>query len=134
MAIDNIVFYSTNPGIVNLHNFADSVVLRIDLRPTDVGKFVVFGRVVISNWDGDPQFAIARLTTLDGKTELDKVDVRIGDWSNNPSQSISLQAVLELGQPNADPIVDLRCATFRGNVQQATLFVIQMDDLKYAGI
>jgi hypothetical protein len=132
MPIDNIAFYGTNPGSVILHNFADSVVVRVDLRPTDVGKFVVFGRVVIQNWDGDSQFATARLTTLDGKTELDTVTVRLQDGV--VSQPVSLQAAFELGTHNTDPIVDLRCATFKGLAEQASLFVVQVDDLKNAGV
>jgi hypothetical protein len=105
MPIDNIAFYGTNPGSVILHNFADSVVVRVDLRPTDVGKFVVFGRVVIQNWDGDSQFATARLTTLDGKTELDTVTVRLQDGV--VSQSVSLQ-----GHSSWERTIRTRLSTF----------------------
>jgi hypothetical protein len=51
-----------------LHNFGDTEILR--LWVPDAVIFVVFGRVVISNADGDPQNATARLTTFDGATEL----------------------------------------------------------------
>ena len=99
----------------------------------DVGKFVIVGRVVIMNHDGDSQFATARLTTLDGKTELDKVGVRIGGVSE--TQAISLQAVMELGPgKNTDPIVDIRCATYKGLAEHASLLAIQVDDLRAAGL
>ena len=52
-----------NAGITPLHNFGDTDILR--LRAPDVGIFVVVGRAVISNADGD-QNATARLTTFDG--------------------------------------------------------------------
>jgi hypothetical protein len=51
-----------------LHNFDDTEIPR--LWVPDAGIFVVFGRVVISNADGDPQNATARLATFDGATEL----------------------------------------------------------------
>src|SRR5262249_28061940 len=98
------------------------------------GKFVVFARVVLENWDDDDQFAIARLTTLDGKTELDRVDLSIPGSGDGNIQSVSLQAVLDLGQRGTDPIIDLRCATWKGRTSQASLFVISVDDLKFAGI
>jgi hypothetical protein len=98
MPIDNVTFFTANASNVVIQGFADTVVLTIDIRPTDVGKFVVLARVVLDNWDGDAQFASARLTMLAGKKEIDRVDTRIAGRSDGNVQSVSLQAVLELGQ------------------------------------
>ena len=135
MPVDNIVFFGTHTNVVSLHNFADNVVLRVDLRPIDSGKFVVWGRVAIMNYDGSSQMATARLTTLDGATELDRADVRLGEVSESDTQAISLQAVLELGvDQKTNTIIDLRCSTFRGHAHQASLLVMRVDELRPAGI
>ena len=72
------------------------------------------------------------MTTLDGKTELDNVVILIGDDSD--AKSISLQGVLELGKHNTDSIVDLRCATYKGKAEHGSLILIQVDNVKNAGI
>jgi hypothetical protein len=70
-------------------NFGDTEILR--LRVPDAGIFVVVGRVLISNADGDRQSATARLTAFDGAIELDRADVRIGKGGDADSVSISLR-------------------------------------------
>lgn len=128
MSIQNIAFTETHEGIVTLDNFNDKVVVR--LRIPDAGKFVVFGRVVITNYDGDPQNANARLTTFDGATEIDRVNVRI----TRGDHSISLQGTLSLPSPASNNIVDIRCATYKGLAREATLFAISVDDLSIGGL
>jgi hypothetical protein len=126
MAIPNIAFTNTHVGIVPLNHFADQMVVQLTVR--DSGKYVVFGRVVITNWDGDPQNASARLTTHDQATELDRADVRID--SKSCAQSISLQGTLILPSKTENSIIDIRCSTYNGVAQEATLFAILVDDLK----
>ena len=94
MPIDNIVYTASNSGGENLNNFVDTVIVR--LRVQDAGQFLILGKVVILNDDGDFQEADARLTTLDGETELDRADVRIGPagGSFTGAQEISLQATM----------------------------------------
>jgi hypothetical protein len=132
MSVDNITFFATHPGYVFLRNFDDTVTVTVDIRDTDMGKFVVLARVSLENLDGDQQSASARLTTFDGKKELDRVDLWMPGAANN--QAVSLQGVLDLGQRGTEPIIELRCATYRGRASQASLFVIAVDDLKFAGI
>jgi hypothetical protein len=131
MPIDNIAFHSQRGGIVSLHNFADTQILQLEVR--DAGKYVVFGKVVITNGDGDNQNASARLTTFNGATEIDRADVRIGAHGHADSLAISLQATLTLpspqGAPPANNIIDMRCATFSGSAREAALFAILVDDL-----
>jgi hypothetical protein len=124
MPIDNIAFTNSNVGVVTLANFNDVVAVRLRVR--DEGKYVIFGRVVISNWDGDAQNASARLTTFDGATELDRADVRV---DGSGLQSISLQGTLTLPSPNSNAIVDIRCSTFKGGALESTLFAILVDGL-----
>ena len=76
----------------------------------------------------------ASLTTLDGKTELDRVDLRLSENDENLEASVSLQGTFELPSPDAIPIVDLRCSTYSGSADQASFIVIAVDDLKKAGI
>lgn len=130
MPVDNIAFYGANPDEEVLKHFDETVVLRLDLRPTDTGKYVVFGRVSIENWDDDAQFASAKLTTLDGKTQLDRVDVRLSGHEDGSRQTLCLQAILELGNSKATPIVDLRCSSHMARAAQAKLVVISVDEVK----
>jgi hypothetical protein len=118
-------FTNINAGIVDLNNFSDTAVVR--LRVDDAGKFVVFGRVIIVNWDGDSQNASAKLTTLDGLIELDRSDVRIS--GDGISLSISLQGTLTLPSKDGNNIIDIRCSTFKGLAQEATLFAIDVDEI-----
>jgi hypothetical protein len=123
-----IAFTNTNPSITPLNNFNEQVVVR--LRVPDSGEYVIFGRLVIINEDGDPQNAGARLTTFDGVTELDKADVRLDSVSDGGSQAISLQATLHLPSHEANDVIDIRCGTFSGAARNATLFAISVDGLQ----
>ena len=126
MAIDNIVFHNIG-GIVDLHNFNDT--LAVKLRVRDAGKYVIWGKVVIANSDGSSQNASARLTTLDGVTELDRTDVRIDKISDANKQCLYLQATMVLPDKSANDVIDIRCATFSGNAQESSLFAMLVDGL-----
>jgi hypothetical protein len=128
VAIDNIAFTVSNPGTVQLHNFNDTVIVRLEkLRE---GKYVVFGRVVIHNSDGDNQNASAAVTTLDGATQLDRADVRIAGGGGAIDQAVSLQATYTLPSPGTDSTVDIRCATYNGAAVEASLFAILVDGIE----
>jgi len=122
-----VVAWATKPGTQTLANFADTTIVR--LRVADSGKFVIFGRVVIHNSDGDPQNAAARLATFDGATELDKVDVRIGGAGDADSLSLSLQGLMVLPDALNSNVIDLRCATFAGVAREASLFALSVDEI-----
>lgn len=139
MPADNIVFIAAKDDSTPLKQFADTVIVRLRVR--DAGQFLIIGKVVIWNNDGDFQNASARLTTLDGETELDRADVRIGPFaapvnqvSSPGKQEISLQATMSLPANNADTIIDLRCSTFDGGATEAKLFAVLVGSLQQAGV
>lgn len=73
MPVSNLLVTAT--GSTQLHHFNDEVVVRLALPAEKVGIWMLIGRVLIWNGDGDQQAANARLTTDDGATVLDLVDV-----------------------------------------------------------
>src|SRR5262249_28263810 len=116
---------------VRLDHFNDTVVLRLIITPgirTDDREryYLIFGRVVIFNADGDNQNATARLTTDDGKTELDRVDTRIAYGRGALLQPISLQGNLR-GIRQDEVIVDLRCGTYAGAALQSSIWAVEVD-------
>jgi hypothetical protein len=125
-----IVFGQHEDNLIFLNNNDDTIIVRL---PLPVGSYVIIGKTVLSNNDGhDPQNAMARLTTMDGATVLDRADIRINqrDDADNGAQEVSLQAVLELTNDTPDRIVDLRAQSYSGGAQQTKLYAIQVDALK----
>jgi hypothetical protein len=124
-AMPVIAFADTNPFRVNLRNFRDEVLVRLLLRP---GFYVVFGKAVVYNLDGSQQKAGAQLTSRDGSNSIDISEVRIDGGSgldDVEGMAISVQGTLVVAVN--DDIVDIRCATFNGFVQQASLTAILVD-------
>jgi hypothetical protein len=118
-------FVNSDPSEHYLQNNNDVVLIRLGLA--EPGVYVVFGRVVILNMDGDAQNASARITAQDGADQVDRADVRLPGGS---SQTIYLQgtARVDAGSPQ---IVDIRCSTFKGTASQSSLFAIHVDQLRY---
>jgi hypothetical protein len=132
MPIANIAVFNSANGI-GLGNFDETRVVQLQLPPLppgpppQVGRYVLFGKVVIANRDGDPQNASARMIT-DGAIELDRVDVRIAEQGQNDRQTITLLG--HFTQNVGRPIIDIRCATFDGEASQADLYAIRVDELQ----
>src|SRR6266536_5610474 len=118
-----IAFVNSNPDIISLGHNADQAVLRLAIGP---GTYLVFGRVVVGNGDGDQQIAGARLTSKDGVNPMDAVQVRI---PGGTAQTLCLQGTLIVA-PGSTDIVDIRCGTFRGSAGQSSLFAIDVARLK----
>ena len=110
---------------VILLNFAEQVMTRIQLRESG-GHVLVLGKVVIVNSDTSDQNATARLTTVDGQVELDRVDVRI---PSQGSQCLSLNGWITGADAAAGQFVDLRCSTFEGRAKKVRLNAILVDVL-----
>jgi hypothetical protein len=114
-------------GPVQLHNFGDTIVVRIKL---DAGIWAIFGKVVIHNVDRDPQYASAKLAARDGSLTLDLTSIQIpGARSDSPTgsgwaQALSVQGILTL--PGED-FVHIACATYKGVAREAQLIAIQVD-------
>src|SRR5437899_3037991 len=80
-----IAFVNSDTNGKGLQNFNDVVLIRLGLP--EPGLYMIFGRVVIRNDDGDAQAASAQSTVLDGADRVDRADVRIPGGS---SQTIHL--------------------------------------------
>jgi hypothetical protein len=111
---------------VPLQNNIPALVLQLRLPHT--GKFVVWGKVTITN---DSTAAAAGgsvlMTTLDGANTLDRVILGLG---GSMSIGVSLQSTLDLSQASANEIVDLRCALpGTGHALDASLIAIPVDAL-----
>jgi len=122
---ENLAVTTAAPPLVQLRNFQDTVVARVTLQR---GRYVVFGKVVLSNLDGDTQSARVQLAARDGGIILKENSVLLEHLPNGNSQSI-----LILGTATVEDsayIVDLRCATFDGEARQTSLVAIAVDDLR----
>jgi hypothetical protein len=110
-----------NNGPVELHNFQEEVIMRLQLRG---GNVVVRAKVQLKNNDDDSQDFTARITHGDGSVELDRVDVRLGDH-------ISTCACLSgwITNATAGDTLDLRCSTYKGNATMARMAAIMVDEL-----
>jgi hypothetical protein len=124
-------FNIQDPDVIVLENFNDTVVVRLAVPK---GQYVVFGKVSLRNSDGDPQNATARLTSQDGFNIIDQADIRVGrsegifhSTNFTSTNSISVQGTFTVD--GEGEIVDIRCATFRGNVSQASLIAIGAENL-----
>ena len=125
MPVSNLLL--TAEGSAPLHNFNDTVVLRLALPAEKVGVWMLIARVVLWSSDSDPQQASARLTTDDGATVLDLVDDLYLPF-NTPTP-VSLQGFLRPDDP-AEPIVDLRCSTYKGVANWGKLFALLVDGVQ----
>jgi len=90
-----------------------SPALCVQLRLPNTGTYVVFGRLVVTNLTATTLFVTAFLTTLDGSTHLDVVQISLPPGPPNVAggigTSISLQSRLDVTAGNANEIVDIRC-------------------------
>jgi hypothetical protein len=109
----------------NLNNFQESVVVRI-LVNQGQQNILVIGKVVIANFDGDSQNANVRLTSQDGRIEIDRADVRI---PGGGSQVVVVDGWIRPPDLLPNDIVDLRCSTFAGAAKKARLNVFGADVL-----
>ncbi len=122
------------PGIT-LSNNSPAVAVRMRLPNT--GKFVIWGKVTVINTNGTPADVSVSMTTLDGATTLDSTTFQIG---SSYGITVPLQSTLDLSQPTADAIVDIRCelgvvtvnSAVIGGMESASLIAIPVDALSQA--
>jgi hypothetical protein len=122
---ENLAVTTAASPLVQLRNFQDTVVARVRLQR---GRYVVFGKVVLSNLDGDTQSARVQLAARDGGIILKENSVLLEHLPAGNSQSILILGTATV-EDGAD-IVDLRCATFDGEASQTSLVAIAVDDLR----
>jgi hypothetical protein len=106
-------------------NGGEQTIIRLGVGP---GTYLVFGRVVVANNDGDRQDVQARMTSKDGSALIDSVRVRLPPGL--ASQTLALQGTLVV-QPNDKDVIDIRCSTFRGFASQSSLFTIEVAQFRY---
>jgi hypothetical protein len=96
----------------------------VQLRvPDKGGTFIIFGRLVFTNQDAPaaaapPQGFTARLTTLNGQTNLDKVEFNV---DAGKAVCVFLQGILELKNEEQNDVVDIRCNSAHGEATFAAL-------------
>ena len=108
-------------GPVSLQHFGDTIVVCIQLRH---GNWAIFGKVAVSNSDGDSQNAGVKLFAQDASRTLDSSDVRI---PGGGIQSVSVEGTLTVDKDT--DFVHISCATFNGHAQEAQLIAISVDTL-----
>ena len=114
-----------NTGSTTLNNWDD--VIGIQLTIKDPGNYVVFGRVVIRNYDGGSQPGTVWLTDASG-AKVDVADLRLGPDS---SDAVYLQGSLIVGGNSRLPnVLDLHCTTYKGAAGQFSLFAVNVDKLE----
>lgn len=102
----------------------------VDLTLTN-SQYLIFGKVVLGNADGDPQNASAQLRRGDGESfvTLDETSVRLPSADDPNRTEVSVQAAVDFGSVHAPVSVELACATFQGHASQAQLAAIHLDFL-----
>jgi hypothetical protein len=121
-------FIQTNVTTLTLESLTSA---GLETGQPQLGHFVVFGRVVIQNFDGSNQNASAQL--LKSGTVIDRANVRIagedsGDLSQCGAQSISLQGRVTV-TGKSDYGVSIQCSTYNGLATEAMLFAVLVDTL-----
>lgn len=122
-AVFNILI---DKGPIGLNGFNDTPTVRIELPS---GKWAIFGKVVITNFDGGAQNASAVLLANDGALVLDRTDVRIAS-SEFFAQSLSVQGTLVVPPIGNAPysFVHISCSTYNGEAKEAQLIAISIDE------
>lgn len=127
--IPNVFAASDPSGNVDLSQFNDTIVLRLQLP---AGRYAVFGKVTVRNVS-EAQDASARLTTRDGAELVDQTNVRLGHSEGLFHNTFfdAAACVTTQGEVRVESdagIVDLRCATFDGAANGASLIALDVGD------
>ena len=113
---------STSPGTGGLQGFADQVVAKIHLAKHK--KWLLLGRVVVLNEDGDRQPVTAKLVH-DATIVVDQSRQVIPFLEQH---CIHLQTPFEL-QEGKSNVITLECNTFDGSFTFGSLIALQVDDI-----
>lgn len=73
----------------------------------DGGSYVVIGRVVIRNGDGDTQKASAQIRAIGSTTAIDRADTTLAEDLVSPTVSLQGLFKSDIGQR-----IELMCSTF----------------------
>jgi hypothetical protein len=120
-----IAFSEANNVGLHLEEFEMTKVVSLDLTNS---PFLIIGKVVLDNADGDPQNAHVQLRRQDGEdfVTMDETVVRLFDAGKPNRVAASVQVGVDLQIPT---VVELACGTHDGNASQAQLAAIKLDFL-----
>ncbi|WP_321937510.1 hypothetical protein [Paraburkholderia sp. J8-2] len=123
--------FTSNGGSVDLNNFQLTLAAKFTLPPlpTDVPlPWVIIGKAVIENFDGDPQNATAQLLLDD--VVIDSDEIRLAGCGDGPAvgQCVSLQAAFRQTLKQA-ALVEMKCSTYIGRVIDTKLAAISLSTL-----
>ena len=121
--MSNIAYYNFNQMPPSLHHFQDTVCAKVTLR---AGKYVLFAKAQLQNFDGDYQNADARLTAHQGSVQLDQVTVRLGGGGGSFMGAVALLGTWTVQD---DDVIEVRCATYNGNAVWVYLVAMLVDEI-----
>jgi hypothetical protein len=111
-------------GTTQLNNFNDVVMAKMEL-PGDGGKWILMGRVYLTNFDGDPQWVTASLLH-DRNVVIDQVRLWI------PGEEYRQCFYLQAGfVANGKETVTLECNTWKGEANDGSLIAIKVDNIDF---
>lgn len=118
--------YSQGGGVPILLS-TDILTVAVRMRLPNTGMFVIWGTATVTNLMGGAAPVTVSITTLDGATTLASTTFPLAG-----STCVPVQSTLDLSQPTANEIVDIRCSAVRGTVSAASLIAIPVDALSHA--
>jgi hypothetical protein len=107
---------------IDLEHFAQEIAVKIELKPVGerVTRWVIFGRVVITNADHDSQDAAARIVH-DANVVLDTINIYARPGTVN---CLAVQATLLSDRVET---VTLTAATYKGDAASGSLIAFNVD-------
>src|SRR5262249_12181211 len=109
-------------GIASLHNFAEVIVVKLELEK---GSWVIFGRVLVDNFDSDQQDITARIIH-DANVIIDGINIYADGKTRH---CLAVQATL---RSNRAETVVLVCSTYKGIAEYGSLIAFKVDDIAEA--
>ena len=111
-------------GVI-LSTFADQIVVKIELDgETKDERWVLFGRVHITNHDADYQEATVKLVH-DANVVIDQVTLHMHEKSSN---GVTLMAGFV---PQGREVITLECSTYDGTAWAGAITAIKVDTLDF---
>jgi hypothetical protein len=113
-----LAFHATQPALLNLNHFADVIAVKLELEKG--GPWVIIGRAIVHNHDGDYQAVTAKLVH-DANVVIDNVKI----WAPGKTRyCVALQTTLKSTRPET---IELVCNTFDGDVEFGSLIAFNVD-------
>lgn len=115
-------------GAVPVFLSSNILTVAVRMRLPNAGMFVIWGTATVTNEITTAPVTVS-MTTLDGATTLATTTFELGGATGT---CVPVQSTLDLSQPTADEVVDIRCSAMNGTVTAASLIAIPVDALSHA--